>query len=205
MDVIVTSKDVDSSTITAMVSYLESRSAVCAKVLDVNGDVVAINRRGLELLCVDATDICGKMWTSFWSGDARVSAENAVARAFGGNPARFVGEFHGVEGLTFWEVETFPLERAADGTVHSILVISVNITKTIGADGGQDNLDLVRALSQTLHAVSNLTNVTASSARLLTRSGDDARVRDIAQGLEQAAADAKAAVDALRQLTQRVL
>ncbi|WP_425073884.1 PAS domain-containing protein [Sagittula sp. S175] len=203
MDVIVASEQANASTISAMVGYLEQRSAVCAKVLNRNGEVVAINRRGLELLKVDVQDICGKMWTAFWNGETQSAAEASVREAFDGRPSRFVGDFHGTGERTVWEVETFPLERDDEG-VKTILVISVNITAAAGADEHTQNIEVMRALSDTLHAISNLSSISTSSARLLSRNQDDPMVQDVAKGLDDAARRAGDAVKMLREIAQQI-
>lgn len=202
MDCVFASETADQTTVDALVRYIEHRSAVCAKVLNRDGDIVAVNRRGLELLKADIKDVCNKLWASFWEGDARTAAEDVVAKAFNGEAGQFVGEFYGTGERTVWEVEAFPLERDATGAVKTVLIISVNITAAERAAGPDLSVQALSALSETLHAISNLSNVSSSSARLLSRGQDDPQVQQIASGLEEAAQRATAAVEELRKLSE---
>ncbi|SPF78174.1 PAS domain-containing protein [Pseudoprimorskyibacter insulae] len=205
MELILNKDSVSAQSISTMLGYVAQRSNVCAKVLNTDGEVVAINGRGLELLGVDRTDVCGQMWVAFWNGDARTLAENAVAKAFSGTPAHFSAEFSGTATPTTWEVEIFPLEWVA-GEVASVLVVSANITALTAMDDGQDkalNLDVLKGLSEALHAMSNIASVSASSARLLRRKSDDPVVAEIAASLDHAAVKAQAAITDLKQALYR--
>ena len=65
---ILSAEQVSLQALALMQGHLAERSAVCAKVIDRDGKVVGVNRRGLEMLSVESGDICGKVWVDFWEG-----------------------------------------------------------------------------------------------------------------------------------------
>lgn len=180
-----------------MQGHLAERSAVCAKVIDREGRVVGINRRGLEMLGIETEEICGKVWTGFWQGEEAAKAQEAVAAAFDGRSTGFTAAFYGTGRRTVWEIELLPLERAEDG-VRSVLALSVDITARADAAQAIDEPGLLGALNETLHAMANIATVSQSSSRLLPRAKDERIISEIASELSQAARRAQEAIADLR-------
>lgn len=201
MDVILASDQAQRRTLSAMVGFIEQRTAVCAKVLNRAGEVIAINKRGLDLLDIELDDICDSVWTSFWSGDERTKAEHILTEALSGRPARFEGRFDGLGHPTLWEVEAFPLERDADGKVDTILVVSINVTDRVQEQPAIcRDIAFAGALSEAVHSLMNLSNVNASSARMLARRSDDPLVQELCDGLQKAGRSAQDVAESLRRL-----
>ena len=177
---------VSASAISTMTGYVARRSNVCVKVIDRGGKVVAVNSRGLELLAVKSEDICAQVWTEFWTGKHKIAAEAAVENAFGGTPDSFTGTFYQGAENSIWEVEVFPLEW--DGReVSSILALSCRLVDPQTEAEDPTKQDVLEKFSEALHAMSNLASISASSARLLTRTQDHDMIAEIARGLEDAA------------------
>ncbi|CUH75591.1 PAS domain-containing protein [Tropicibacter naphthalenivorans] len=194
MDLIFHQEQLNAQAVSSMLGYLAQRSNVCAKVIGRDREIVAVNRRGLQLLQTEADDICGAVWTTFWQGDARAAAETALEQAFGGKPASFVGHFDLKGQDTVWEVDILPLEWAM-GEVVSVIAISNNITATQAKDVEAETL---RTFSEALHAMANVVSVSSSSARLLRKRGGDALTESLADGLAEAATRAQAQLEELR-------
>ncbi|MBY6004989.1 PAS domain-containing protein [Salipiger bermudensis] len=180
-----------------MQGHLAERAAVCAKVIDREGKVVGINRRGLEMLGVESDDVCGKVWTGFWKGGEAIKAEEAVSDAFAGRSSAFTGEYFGTGQRTIWEIEVFPLERDEDG-VRTILALSIDVTGRYAPEATIDEAGLLGSLNETLHAMANIATVSQSSSRMLPRAKDDRIITEIASELAQAARRAQDAISELR-------
>lgn len=192
---------VSASAISSMIGYVARRANVCAKVIDRKGKISAVNGRGLELLQSTSEALCGKVWIDFWSGLHKETAENAVNSALNGRPSSFIGEFEQAEGTSLWEVEVIPLEWTND-EVSSVLVVSCRLSDPEpDLDDESDVRRILSQLGEALHSMSNLANISSSSARLLRRSADTEMVTEIAAALEEAAQKASAATAALKQAT----
>ena len=194
---ILSAEQVSLQALALMQGHLAERSAVCAKVIDRDGKVVGINRRGLEMLSVESGDICGKVWVDFWEGREAVKAQDALVAAFDGRPSAFTGDFFGSGARTVWEIEILPLERGEDG-VRSVLALSVDVTERAEQERESDQTGLLESLNETLHAMANIATVSQSSSRMLPRAKDDKLIADIAAELAQAARKAQDAMSELR-------
>ncbi|WP_172327560.1 PAS domain-containing protein [Mangrovicoccus sp. HB161399] len=192
-------EELTAQSISVMLGYLAQRTDLCAKVLNREGQILAINRRGLDQLKLEESEICGRIWAEFWTGAEEAKARAAVEQAFEGTPAGFCGVFRGTGGETIWDVEIFPLEWAG-GRVSTVLALSADVTNAGAADGGAETSEeLLKRFGDALHAMSNVSAVSASSARILRRRGDgDPVMEELAKGLEEAAEKAAAAVSALK-------
>lgn len=198
MELFLNNQSINANEISAMVGYIAQKSNLCAKVINQDGEVIAVNRRGLELLESDWTDICMQMWTGFWDGQAKDEAERAVATALSGRHYGFTAEFSGTAKPTLWEVEAFPLEWK-NGEVKSILVISANITATReGLPDLDSRSEMIAALSEILHAAANVATLSSASARLLKRRSDDPVIAEIAENLTEAANAAQLKIERMK-------
>jgi len=179
--------------LTLMQGHLAERSAFCAKVIDRDGKVVGINRRGLDMLGIESEEVCGKVWLDFWQGDAAIKAQDALAAAFAGRPSVFSADVCSVGTHTVWEIEILPLELEND-EVRSVLALSVDLSRR----AEQARSGLLESLNETLHAMANIATVSQASARMLPRATDEQIISEIASELSQAARRAQDAISELR-------
>ncbi|MBF9036120.1 PAS domain-containing protein [Rhodobacterales bacterium HKCCE2091] len=173
----------ESDTVTSAVGFLAQRANVCVKVLDRDGRIVAVNRRGLELLETTAEAVCNAIWTEFWDGATRQEAEACVKRAFAGEAGTFTGVYRIGDRDTQWEIEAFPLEWS-EGAVTRVLVLSSLLTGTANA---LPDADMTRKVSDLLHTFSNMASVAAGGARLLKRGLGAEETAQVAEQLNDAA------------------
>ncbi|SDI22982.1 PAS domain-containing protein [Alloyangia pacifica] len=195
--------DLEATALSTVMGYLAQRTTVCAKVLDRDGKVIAVNKRGLELLNTDADTICGQVWTGFWDGAERVKAEAALATAFGGKPSSFVGSFTSETGnQSEWEVEIVPLDWA-EGEVARVLALSSFMSGTAPdkkhTREAFEDRDMLSSLSELFHTLTNLTAVSTSAANILRRGVDQERADALAEALSEAGERAAQAVECLRE------
>jgi PAS domain S-box-containing protein len=114
-----------------MLQALFENSFDCIKVLDLDGRLVSINRRGCELLEIDdPREFIGRSWIALWGVDAHV-ARAAVARAAGGEQARFEAFGATVKGTPrWWETALSPV-AGPDGRPDRLLAVSRDITERV--------------------------------------------------------------------------
>ncbi len=113
----------------------------CIKVLDLDGQILFINRGGIEALELGAAShVVGCSWYSFWNGAGREDAANGVERARNGKNFEFMGEAATAKGSPrYWHVKVTPiLDR--DQVPVRILVQSRNISSSRIADQKIANL-----------------------------------------------------------------
>ncbi|MCB1389632.1 MAG: PAS domain-containing protein [Rhodobacteraceae bacterium] len=161
--------DIGAPALTAVAGYLAQRSNLCAKVIDRDGQVMAINRRGLELLETESADVCGQVWTEFWEGEDRAAAAAAVDIGFGGKPCEFVGTFRTAGTRSAWEVEILPLEWQ-DGAVKTLLVLSTRIGPALAGgplDTPHPDVAALRSMSESLRALAETAALASRAAAQL--------------------------------------
>lgn len=188
--------------LSALASYLAQRSNVCAKVIDRDGRVTAINKRGLELLETAAEDVCGAVWEAFWQGDDRGVARAGVDCAFAGKPCEFVGTFHIGGAASAWEVEILPLDWR-DGEVTQVLVLSTRLAGALpGIPVGEAHPDaeVMRGVSSAFHTLSAATGVASRGAGALRDGIDVAQAHALADALDSASRKAAQAIEDLAAL-----
>jgi PAS domain S-box-containing protein len=114
-----------------MLQALFENSFDCIKVLDLDGRLVSINRRGCVLLEIDEPqDFIGRSWIELWGVDAHV-ARAAVARAASGEQARFEAFGATVKGTPrWWETALSPV-AGADGRPERLLAVSRDVTERV--------------------------------------------------------------------------
>lgn len=203
MEMILSTGLVSASAFSTMVGYVAQCSNVCAKIIDTQGKITAINRDGLELLDAEGQDICGAIWADLWTGDMRSAASDAVDEAFAGRATTFAGDFMQGALRSTWSVDVFPLEWV-DGKVASILAISKRLSDPTLKTVTNPQTEFFDQMSETLHAMSNLASVSASSARLLGRGLDQDSIAEIAQGLADASRRATELTESLKARMERV-
>lgn len=196
---IIADSALNTSAISTIVGYLAQRTNVCAKVLDRAGNVVAINKRGLELLDIDAEQICGKVWTNFWEGENRQRAETAVAATFAGSPTTFVANFSDGRSHSTWEVELFPCDWD-EGAVSRVVALSSPVAARDTVALAEHDRDIASAMRETLHAISNLATAATSAANILRRGVDEDRAQLLATSLDASGRAAAQAMEDLRAL-----
>lgn len=118
-----------------LLEALLATSEDCIKVLDVDGQVLFINRGGIAALELEAaSDVVGRSWFNFWNGPGREDAASSVERACNGHTSEFMGEAATAKGSPrFWHVTVAPILDANQGPVR-ILVQSRNISSSRIAD-----------------------------------------------------------------------
>jgi PAS domain S-box-containing protein len=114
-----------------MLQALFENSFDCIKVLDLDGRLVSINRRGCVLLEIDdPQDFIGRSWIDLWGMDSGVARE-AVRRAAAGEQTRFEGFGATVKGTPrWWETAISPV-AGADGRPEKLLAVSRDVTERV--------------------------------------------------------------------------
>lgn len=119
-----------SSAIPLTADLLFESSPDCAKVLDLQGNLLSMNRNGQCLMDVDdLSEICGLPWVSLWPGEAaRQQIELALEQARQGQLGKFVAFCPTAKGVPkFWDVRVTPI-HGADGQLQGFLSVSRDIT-----------------------------------------------------------------------------
>ena len=119
-----------SSAIPLTADLLFESSPDCAKVLDLQGNLLSMNRNGQCLMDVDdLSEICGLPWVSLWPGEAaREQIESALEQARQGQLGQFVAFCPTAKGVPkSWDVRVTPI-HGADGQLQGFLSVSRDIT-----------------------------------------------------------------------------
>lgn len=109
--------------------FLFENSPDCAKLLDLQGNLLSMNRNGQCLMDVDdLSEICGLPWVSLWPGEPRQQIELALEQARQGQLAQFIAFCPTAKGVPkFWDVRVTPI-YGADGQLQGFLSVSRDIT-----------------------------------------------------------------------------
>ncbi len=101
----------------------------CTKVLDLDGQILFMSRRGQALLNIqDITPFLNTAWADFWQGPDRQAALAAIAKARTGEVCTFQGYCPTLSGEPkWWDSKVSPI-RGANGNVERLLCISRDIT-----------------------------------------------------------------------------
>lgn len=186
--------------LSTVVGLLMQRSDVCAKVIDRDGQVTAINRRGLDLLDTTREDVCGQLWVEFWEGEDHAAAKAAVEVGFAGKACEFVGTFRTDGVRSAWEIEILPLEWR-DGVVQSLLVLSTRFGAPLdGAPLAAPHPGVLaqRQLTEAFRVLAAVADLSTSGAEQLRHGpleGDGAE--HLARALEEAGRRASQAIEDL--------
>lgn len=101
----------------------------CAKVLDVQGNLLFMNQNGQCLMEVDdVVQICGAPWPTLWPEGTQAQIEAALQQARQGQSSRFVAFCPTVKGTPkWWDVRVTPI-HGEDGQLKGFLSVSRDIT-----------------------------------------------------------------------------
>ncbi|PSF37685.1 hypothetical protein C7H19_09020 [Aphanothece hegewaldii CCALA 016] len=102
----------------------------CIKVLSLNHEILYMNPGGLCLIEIDDfSSVCNTDWLSFWQGEDREKAKNAIATAKAGQIGHFQGYCPTMKDKPkWWDVVVTPI-RDASGEVTQFVAISRDITQ----------------------------------------------------------------------------
>lgn len=105
-------------------------TADCIKILSLDGQLLYMNPGGRQIMAVTDPDaVIGLNWLSFWTGEFRAHAEQALDRARSGSVGRFTGRCPRMNGeMRWWDVVVSPLRDGA-GEVRRLLSISRDVTE----------------------------------------------------------------------------
>jgi PAS domain S-box-containing protein len=101
----------------------------CIKVLNLDGEILYMNTGGQCLMQIDdITSFLHSPWLSFWDGDDRLQAEQALANTINGEVALFYGYCPTAKGQPkWWEVALSPMLDASQ-QVKQVMAISRDVT-----------------------------------------------------------------------------
>ena len=118
-----------SSAIPLTADFLFENSPDCAKLIDLQGNLLSMNRNGQCLMDVDdLSQICGLPWVSLWPGEPRQQIESALEQARQGQLGQFTAFCPTAKGVPkFWDVRVTPI-YGADGQLQGFLSVSRDIT-----------------------------------------------------------------------------
>ena len=108
-----------------IISCFYGSSEDCVKVVNADGMLMSFNPNGLKVMEIDnERDVIGKDWLTFWNGDLRQKAADALAKSRTGELAHFEGYCPTFKGtMKYWEVSIAPLHDDF-GNVLWLLVTS---------------------------------------------------------------------------------
>lgn len=104
-------------------------STDCVKILDMEGQLLAMNKNGQGLMGIASIDdVVGTAWRSFWPEQAWPRISSAIESARSGKPGSFIAESPKTVSIPkWWDVAVSPI-FADNGAVQAILVVSRDIT-----------------------------------------------------------------------------
>ncbi|MFC4639598.1 EAL domain-containing protein [Deinococcus hohokamensis] len=150
----------------------------CVKVLDLEGRLLSINDRGLNLLDMDSREpLVGHPWVSLMEPEQARRAQEALTLARSGQVARCELQVATRGGDTkHWDVAVSPIHDAS-GQITRLLAISRDLTELHAAwqreqAQTQQHTQLVESITDAFYASDaqwNFTYVNAQAARLLGR------------------------------------
>lgn len=104
----------------------------CVKFIDLNGDLLHMNKAGCEALSVQEPSAHGLLWLSLLPASVAPAGNAALNRALAGETVRFIAISAGGEiGTRFWDNLLTPITDAS-GSTHEIICISRDITDQHG-------------------------------------------------------------------------
>ncbi|WP_103332633.1 sensor histidine kinase [Pseudotabrizicola formosa] len=162
----------------------------CLKLLEPNGRLIFMSENGMRALEIDTFDtVNGRPWHEMWPAPLRPTLTDAIHRARMGERVVFEAECPTAKGsLKWWNVSVLPI-RGADGSTHSLLAASRDITERVLREREQQAYaqDLERELAEKSdllvqrdflmrevdHRVKNSLSQVASILRLQARRSSD--------------------------------
>lgn len=139
-----------------IISCFYGSSEDCVKVMNTDGVLMSFNPNGLKVMEIDdAKDVLGKDWLTFWDGNLKVKASNALDEARKGNLSRFEGYCPTFKGsMKYWEVSIAPLYDDF-GDISWLLVTSRDATRQ--KDLEQQVLHQTKEITDLKHQLSRAT------------------------------------------------
>ena len=99
------------------------------RILDLEGRVEYMNRRGLELLEIEAFDLNqGRRWQDLWPAESRAGLVEALEAARAGEAARFTAFCPTAKGKPRWWLTVVSPVRDADGAIVRLLATSRDVS-----------------------------------------------------------------------------
>lgn len=116
-------------TLPLTVELLFESSPDCAKVLDLEGNLLAMNHNGRCLMEVDHfSQVCGQAWPTLWPEQAAEEIKHALGQARQGEVGQFVSFCPTAKGTPkWWDVRVTPIHDA-HGQLQGFLSVSRDIT-----------------------------------------------------------------------------
>lgn len=101
----------------------------CVKLIDLDGNVVAVNLAGLDVLQFESRgEVVGRAWETFWGEDEKRMVRDSVAAAVAGRSASFDAFCATAKGEPrWWQVTVEPI-RDESGKVRRLLACSRDMT-----------------------------------------------------------------------------
>jgi len=125
----------------------------CMKVLDLSGNIIYMNRNGLQLFEVDDYNtIHNRPWALCWQSPFRETIEKGIAAALQGETVSLQAFCHTMKGKAkWWNVTVSPIYEFDGGPVCSLLAISRDVSEQMEFSKQQDenNFELNSIVQQT--------------------------------------------------------
>lgn len=160
---------------TALASGLLNSNRDCLKVLSTDGKILRVSEYGAALMEAKSPEqLAGADWLSFWTGDARAAAENALAAALKGASTSFTGSCATTKGHNKWWNSTLTPVTGESGAVIALLCASEDVTQQC-------------ELLKTLRDRDELMHEMESHVRLVfySYSSDFERIHHVSAGVER--------------------
>lgn len=142
-------------------SSIINSSKECFKILDLQGNLLSMNKAGQEMLeIVNIEPFIGQSWIEFWKGDDYIKVKNALAKAKSGSVGSFEGFCPTQTGKPkWWSIIISPILNK-DGIVDRLLSVSRDISNVKNAENEllKAKNKLVRQLNFTESLIDNIPN-----------------------------------------------
>ena len=161
-----------------VIGHIAKRAHISAFLIAPDGIVRAINTRGVELMGLNPDEVLQKAFAALCDEAARPDLDQALAKVLSGQSVQMAAKFTACAEPGHVEIELVPVEWSAETVTHVLAMV------TRPGDGDEDAHAL---LAEARHSISNLATVMQSTARMLEKYKDDARLQTLARGLIEAA------------------
>ena len=122
-------------------------SSDCVKILDAGARLVSMNENGRVAFSIkNFADVAGVDWRTFWTGEDRLAAENALETARGGGVGHFVGRYDIERRERWWDVSVSSMP--GEEWPERLLVISRDVTavRTLEAHENRRHVQIEKRL-----------------------------------------------------------